>query len=139
MTDGRAFLGVETSLTNTRWEAAPMIREGAELDRIAGAIADRHPDMPLPVTRLLAGRDTNGLDLDIYLEPKIRDLLPDPSRFRDMDRVVARLADAVEAGTRLAQLCPPNITYPMRVVVLSSKDELSETARGEGGFGSTGV
>ena len=99
MTDGRAFLGVETSLTNTRWEAAPMIREGAELDRIAGAIADRHPDMPLPVTRLLAGRDTNGLDLDIYLEPKIRDLLPDPSRFRDMDRGVARLADAVEAGT----------------------------------------
>lgn len=99
MTDGRAFLGVENSLTNARWVSAPTVREGAELDRMAGAIADRHPDMPLPVTRLLAGRDTNGLDLDIYLEPKIRDLLPDPSRFRDMDRGAARLADAVEAGT----------------------------------------
>ena len=99
MTDGAAFLGVENSLTNARWEEAPVIRGGAELDRIAGAIADRHPDMPLPVTRLLAGRDTNGVDLDLYLDPKIRDLLPDPSRFQDMDRGAARLADAVEAGT----------------------------------------
>ena len=99
MTDGAAFLGVECSLTNARWEMAPTVRQGAELDRIAGAIADRHPDMPLPVTRLLAGRDTEGLDLDLYLDPKIRDLLPDPSRFLDMDRGAARLADAVEAGT----------------------------------------
>ena len=99
MTDRAAFLGVEHSLTNARWEEAQVVRKGDELDRIAGAIADRHPDMPLPVTRLLAGRDTNGLDLDLYLDPKIRDLLPDPSRFRDMDRGAARLADAVEAGT----------------------------------------
>jgi single-stranded-DNA-specific exonuclease len=97
--DGAAFLGVENSLTNARWEAAPAANEGAELDRLAGAIADQFPDMPLPVTRLVAGRDTGGLALDSYLEPKLRDLLPDPSRFRDMDRAAVRLADAVEAGT----------------------------------------
>ena len=99
MTDGAAFLGVESSLTNARWEAAPTIRAGADLDRMAGAISDRHPDMPLPVTRLLAGRDTGGLEIDSYLDPKIRDLLPDPSIFKDMDKGAARLADAVEAGT----------------------------------------
>ena len=87
MTDGAAFLGVESSLTNARWEAAPTIRAGADLDRMAGAISDRHPDMPLPVTRLLAGRDTGGLEIDSYLDPKIRDLLPDPSIFKDMDKL----------------------------------------------------
>ena len=99
MQDGAAFLGVENSLTNARWEAAPATCEGTELDRLAGAIADQFPDMPLPVTRLVAGRDTGGLTLDSYLEPKLRDLLPDPSRFHDMDKAAVRLADAVEAGT----------------------------------------
>jgi dUTP pyrophosphatase len=45
----------------------------------------------------------------------------------------------VSAGSRLAQICPPNMTYPIRVRVLSSRDQLNATDRGEGGFGSTGA
>jgi len=98
--DGRAaFLGVESSLTNARWEPAQSIREGDELDRHAAAISQQFTDMPLPVSRILAGRDLGDLTIDQFLEPKLRDLLPNPSRFRDMDRAAARLADAVEAGT----------------------------------------
>ena len=42
----------------------------------------------------------------------------------------------VEIYQRLVQICPPNITYPMKVNIV---DDLGEpTARGEGGFGSTG-
>lgn len=94
-----AFLGIESSLTNARWQAAPSLRQGDELDRQAAAIAQRFPEMPLPVSRLLAERDLGDLTIDQFLEPKLRDLLPNPSRFHDMDRAAIRLADAVEAGT----------------------------------------
>jgi dUTP pyrophosphatase len=41
----------------------------------------------------------------------------------------------VERGQQLVQICPPNVTYPLRVELVS---ELDETVRGAGGFGSTG-
>jgi dUTP pyrophosphatase len=42
----------------------------------------------------------------------------------------------VEKGQRLVQICPPNLTYPLRVELV---EELNvNTARGAGGFGSTG-
>jgi single-stranded-DNA-specific exonuclease len=94
-----AFLGVARSTTSARWQAAETIVSGQDLDRAAAAIAEQHPDMPLPVTRILAGRDTENLPVDIFLDPKLRDLMPDPSRFKDMDKAAARLADAVIAGT----------------------------------------
>lgn len=43
----------------------------------------------------------------------------------------------VEKGTRLLQICHP-ILCPIYIMVVN-EDELSETARGSGGFGSTGV
>jgi dUTP pyrophosphatase len=43
---------------------------------------------------------------------------------------------SVEQGQRLVQICPPNLTYPLKVVLV---DDLgAQTLRGEGGFGSTG-
>jgi len=42
----------------------------------------------------------------------------------------------VERLQRLVQICPPNLTYPMKVLIV---DDLGEaTERGTGGFGSTG-
>jgi dUTP pyrophosphatase len=42
----------------------------------------------------------------------------------------------VEKGQRLVQICPPNLTYPVRVELVEEFDV--NTVRGEGGFGSTG-
>jgi dUTP pyrophosphatase len=42
----------------------------------------------------------------------------------------------VEKGQKLVQICAPNITYPLRVELVSELD--LDTVRGEGGFGSTG-
>jgi dUTP pyrophosphatase len=39
---------------------------------------------------------------------------------------------------RLVQICPPNLSYPM-IVKLVHLDELNNTERGIGGFGSTGI
>ena len=41
-------------------------------------------------------------------------------------------------GERYMQLCPGNISYPTFITEVSSLDELGETNRGIGGFGSTG-
>lgn len=37
---------------------------------------------------------------------------------------------------RYTQICPPNLTYPM-IVTFVERNELGDTERGEGGFGST--
>ncbi len=42
----------------------------------------------------------------------------------------------VEKGQRLVQICPPNLTYPLRVELVEELDV--NTVRGAGGFGSTG-
>jgi len=45
----------------------------------------------------------------------------------------------IEKYQRLVQICPPNLSFPFCVTLVSSVDELSgETLRGSGGFGSTG-
>jgi len=45
----------------------------------------------------------------------------------------------VEKKQRLVQICPPNMTYPMRIELVEKETDLSSnTGRGEGGFGSTG-
>lgn len=44
----------------------------------------------------------------------------------------------VDKHTRLLQICHPAL-YPIRVEMVDTEEELSSTARGSGGFGSTGV
>ena len=72
------------------------------------AIAQNFPDMPLPVTRILAGRDLGELSVEQFLEPKLRDLLPNPSRFMDMDRAAARLP--MRFGTERRSACSATMT-----------------------------
>lgn len=45
----------------------------------------------------------------------------------------------VDQSQRIVQLCPPDLSYPMRVVLVDDLDDLGESKRGVGGFGSTGV
>ena len=54
------------------------------------------------VDELLLARGVAREDLARHREPRIRDFLPDPSCFQDMDRGAKRLADAVQQGERIA-------------------------------------
>ncbi|HZH47983.1 MAG TPA: single-stranded-DNA-specific exonuclease RecJ [Roseococcus sp.] len=88
-------LGVERSVSGRRW----VWRAGDA--RLGAALAQRL-GVPELVGRLLAAR---GIGVDAaaaFLEPTLRGLLPDPSILRDMDAAAARLADAVQAGERVA-------------------------------------
>jgi len=45
----------------------------------------------------------------------------------------------LKQGERYTQLCPPNLEYPMKVVIVDNISDLGKnTTRGVGGFGSTG-
>lgn len=46
-------------------------------------------------TQLLLARGVPPEDLDRHRQPSLRDFLPDPSQFSDMDRAAERIADAV--------------------------------------------
>ncbi|HET9398009.1 MAG TPA: DHH family phosphoesterase, partial [Sphingomicrobium sp.] len=52
--------------------------------------------------QLLLARGVEEDDLPRQRAPTIRDFLPDPSAFQDMDKAALRLADAVEAGETIA-------------------------------------
>ncbi|HEU0117453.1 MAG TPA: single-stranded-DNA-specific exonuclease RecJ [Alphaproteobacteria bacterium] len=90
-----AFLGVENSFSGRRWVARPYD------ERMATALAQRHT-LPDILARSLSAR---GIDLDSapsFLEPRLRDLLPDPSSFKDMDKAAERLASAIQSGEAIA-------------------------------------
>lgn len=53
------------------------------------------------VTQLLLSRGVVREDLDRHRRPTLRDFLPDPSIFRDMDNAARRLSDAVVANERI--------------------------------------
>lgn len=51
---------------------------------------------------LLLARGVARDDLARHRDPKIRDFLPDPSSFKDMEKGAVRLADALQAGETIA-------------------------------------
>jgi single-stranded-DNA-specific exonuclease len=89
------FLGVERSLGGKFW------RQRASDERMALAISQRL-QIPEPVGRLLASRGQTIDTAESFLTPKLRDLLPDPAQFRDMEAATERLAAAVRGGEQIA-------------------------------------
>ena len=57
--------------------------------------------MPLAAAIMAAGRGLTRDDIATWIDPKIRDLMPDPSSMTDMDKMVTRLAQAVAQGEKI--------------------------------------
>lgn len=91
-----AFLGVERSATGRRW-----VGPGPDVERLGMAIAQRL-ELPEIVGRVLAGRGVTPEGAEVYLNPTLRALMPDPSALAGMDAAAARLAKAVTEGQRIA-------------------------------------
>jgi single-stranded-DNA-specific exonuclease len=64
--------------------------------------AEPSSGMDALVDELLLARGVERDDLARHRDPRIRDFLPDPSCFQDMDKGAKRLADAVQAGETIA-------------------------------------
>ena len=85
------LLGVEHSVTGRRWAAR------LTDPRLGLAIAQRL-NLPESVGRVLAGRGVLPDQAKAFLDPKLRDSLPDPAHLKDIDLAVARLCRAIEQG-----------------------------------------
>jgi single-stranded-DNA-specific exonuclease len=96
MTQSPAFLNVETSLTGRRW-----VGPDAAADRLAEAMV-QETRMPLPLARILVARGVAPDEAARFLEPQLRDLLPDPRGLKDMAAAAARFLTAVKGRERIA-------------------------------------
>ena len=97
MNEKRYFLDVRRSASGLAWVHKLDPRQ----ENTALAIAQGH-GVPDIVARVLAGRGVAQDDAERFLDPTIRDLLPDPRTFTDMDKAAGRIADAVLRSERVA-------------------------------------
>jgi len=94
---GRCVLVVTRSVSGRTWRE----RLTATETPTALAIAQRL-GVPEVVARVLAGRGVALEAAGAFLDPTVKDLMPDPSALQALDAGVARVADAVQAGHRIA-------------------------------------
>ncbi len=93
----RLFLDVRQSATGVSWEHRLTERQ----DMTALAIAQGY-GVPDIVARVLAGRGVTAEQTERFLDPTIRDLLPDPASLTDMGKAAARIAGAIIAREKVA-------------------------------------
>lgn len=73
-----------------------------EADEQSVAAISREYSLPQAVARILVARGVNSEDVENFLNPTLRNLLPDPSHLLDMDMAVARIADAIKNNEKIA-------------------------------------
>jgi len=83
-----AAFNIEKSVTGQPWRWRRPAEPGLGMDAL--------------VDELLLARGVAREDLARHRDPRIRDFLPDPSCFRDMDKGANRIADAVQTGEKIA-------------------------------------
>ena len=93
----RYFLDIRRSATGLAWEHR--LSEAQEMAALAMAQSEGVPEI---VARVLAGRGVRKGEATAFLDPTIRDLLPDPETLTDMNRAAGRIADAVQRGEHVA-------------------------------------
>lgn len=96
-TDNRLFLNVANSLSGQAWHD----RLNEAQARTAKAMSQRF-DISELVARVIAGREVALDDAATYLEPTLRDLMPDPSSLMGMDDLVDQLASAIKGEKQIA-------------------------------------
>lgn len=92
----QAYLNVESSATGRRW-----VGPDAEADRLTEAMMQQ-TGLPQALARLLVARGVPPEEAGRFLEPQLRDLLPDPRGLRDMVTAATRFLKAVKGRERIA-------------------------------------
>jgi len=93
----RFFLGVERSASGRAWRDRLDQRAQAR----AMAIAQRS-GVPELLARVLAGRGVEPEDVEAYLDPTVRRLMPDPHVLTAMQTASERIAEAIMRGESVA-------------------------------------
>lgn len=91
-----SFLGVEQSLTGRRW-----IGPGAEVERATEMLVQQ-TGLPRAVCQVLARRGVPPMEAQSFLDPKLKETLPDPRSMKDMEKAATRFLEAVRKKQRIA-------------------------------------
>src|ERR1700680_1508645 len=89
-------LGVDCSFAGRAWRMRSFDEDEArnlELSGLSAALA-----------QMLASRGVTKESVELYLEPRLKSLLPDPNRFAHMEDAASRFADAIKRGEIIAIL-----------------------------------
>jgi single-stranded-DNA-specific exonuclease len=97
MPENRLFLGVENSATGRTWRDRLDERGAAR----ALAIAQRY-ELPELLARIVAGRNVEVDAVEAFLDPTIKQSMPDPNVLTAMPEAATRIADAVMRGESVA-------------------------------------
>jgi single-stranded-DNA-specific exonuclease len=97
MSESRLFLGVENSATGRAWRDRLDDRGAAR----ALAIAQHH-DLPELLARILAGRNIEADGVEAFLDPTIKQSMPDPHVLTAMKEAAERIADAATRNESVA-------------------------------------
>ncbi len=90
------YLGVESSLSGRRW-----VGPGVEVERQAEALGQAG-GWSRALCAVLARLGVSAAEVPGYLEPKLKDLLPDPRVLKDMEPAAARFLQAVKSRQKIA-------------------------------------
>ena len=93
----RLFLGVERSVCGRAWRDRLDERGAAR----ALAIAQQH-NLPEMLARILAGRNVEVDEVESFLDPTVKRLMPDPYVLNSMQAAAERIADAMQCGESVA-------------------------------------
>ncbi len=93
---GMSFLGVEHSLTGRCW-----IGPTPDIERATEMLVQQ-AGLPRAVCQVLARRGVPAMEAAGFLEPKLKELLPDPRSMLDMEKAATRFLQAVRARQRIA-------------------------------------
>ena len=92
-----SFLGVQCSARGFRWTE----RLDPARAMIATAIAQSH-GLPELLGRVLASRGADTTTITQFLDPSLRNLLPDPHTLQDMGKAAERFAQAITRDEKIA-------------------------------------
>lgn len=93
----RAFLGVEKSILDNRWISR--LDQAGQNRALAMSQVHGLPDL---IARVLAGRGVAVDEAVEFLDPTIRNLMPDPYKLTDCETAAKRLAEAIRRGENVA-------------------------------------
>lgn len=96
MSNSEYFLNVQKSLLGNAWRGPTQSQ-----DRVSEQIS-QIIKIPIQVSRVLARLGVNPNNVENFLLPKLRNLLPDPMQFKDMKKGSTRLIEAIKNRDRVA-------------------------------------
>ncbi|MCE8518257.1 single-stranded-DNA-specific exonuclease RecJ [Ruegeria pomeroyi] len=91
-----SYLGIEQSLSGRRWVGPEL-----ETER-AAQMMRQQTDLPQAVCQVLARRGVPAIEARGFLDPKLKELLPDPRKLKDMETAATRFLAAVAGRQRIA-------------------------------------